>query len=196
MICRDARELLSALVDEQLTDAEEIAVRTHLERCEGCRAALEEMEATVSAVSSLPRVEVSGDFTARVMERVEAIEERRLRLPAWLRWEPRVLLPAPAMRMAAVLVLGVLVGYGWAHFRGGDGAVSPVAQEQLAAPAESSGSLSSPAAADARHAIPAGEEIDYVLDRYTLIQGQGAAAPGASRSTRPAVANQDVPVRF
>jgi anti-sigma factor RsiW len=199
MICRDARELLSALIDEQLTDAEEIAIRSHLESCAGCRAALGEMEGAVAAVRSLPRVDVSDDFTARVMGRVERFEARRFRWPRWERWDLSVWLPAPALRVAAALVLGVLVGYGGARFWTGRAGAPMHAQEELAAPAESSAAsaLSSPVEPGLQRAIPAGDEIDYVLDRYTMITGRGATAlPGASNPSGPAVANQDVPVRF
>jgi hypothetical protein len=196
MICRDARELLSALIDEQLTEAEELSVRAHLEGCAECRSLAAELESAVAAVRALPRVEATPDFTARVMTRVRRHEERRARWRDLAFWEPGALLPVPALRVAAAVVLGLLVGYGaaqWVSF-GAKGA--PLQAHLYAAPPESLGT--GPQATGLSHGpvdldatSTAAGDVDYVLDRYTVVGG-GAESPAVG----PSLVNQDVPVRF
>jgi anti-sigma factor RsiW len=208
MNCRDAQELLSALIDEQVTDAEEIAVRAHLESCPACRDALSEIEQAAAAVRDLPRVEVGRDFTDRVMARVGRERSRRApgeRWTGWRAWTALEFLPAPALRVAAALVLGLLVGFGAARL-GGNGARSSLVAEQAPALPVSRGGESLGVAGRAlapsdvergwQSAHSAAGEIDYVLDRYTLVPGQtGESAAGGARRP-PAVANRDVIVRF
>lgn len=193
MICRDARELLSAWIDEQLAEAEELSVRAHLEGCVACRALARELESTVAAVRSLPRIEAAPDFTARVVSRAQRHEERR----AWWRGlvfrEPGAFVPAPALRVAAALVLGLLAGYGAAQWNPGRSGPAPLAVDTRSVPGESLGTASG--ATDLGGTRPGGlaaGEIDYVLDRYTVVHG----GPPGAQPMRPVLANQDVPVRF
>jgi len=190
MICRDARELLSAWIDDQLTEAEELSVRAHLEGCDTCRSLAGELESVVSTVRSLPRVEATGDFTARVMGRVQRREERRGWWRDLLRWEPGSLMPAPALRVAAALVLGLFAGFGVAQWTPWSTAPATVSVDSRTLLGESLGAVPASAPAETPR-LAGGTEIDYVLDRYTVVHG-AAGAP----AMRPVLANQDVPVRF
>ncbi|MDR9451744.1 MAG: zf-HC2 domain-containing protein, partial [Acidimicrobiia bacterium] len=65
-------ELLSALLDGELTGDEEVRIAEHLATCSGCREELDDLNAARTAVRSLPVVEMppglglSGEQPAEV----------------------------------------------------------------------------------------------------------------------------------
>lgn len=68
---RGLQSLLSAYVDDQVTDAEARRVQRHLSGCEACGAELESLRATVGLLRSLPELAVPRSF------RLTAIPESR-----------------------------------------------------------------------------------------------------------------------
>lgn len=66
-------ELLSALLDGELTDHEEVRIAEHLETCSVCREELDDLNAARTALRSLPVVEMppglgqSGENLAEVL---------------------------------------------------------------------------------------------------------------------------------
>lgn len=60
-------DLLSALVDGELSPAQERAARSHLESCPGCRRELEEVTSARHLVRSLPDVAVPFGFERRLL---------------------------------------------------------------------------------------------------------------------------------
>jgi hypothetical protein len=107
MTCRDAREQLSALLDEALGAAERRALEAHLATCPECRRELEQLRATTTLLGRLPAVRAPAGFVDRVM--TEAYR------PGW----PRRLLDAlfvplrvkVPLEAAAVLLVGVSALY-------------------------------------------------------------------------------------
>ena len=107
MTCPDAREQLSALLDDALTAAERAALETHLATCADCRREMERLRSTVTLLGRLGPAHAPPGFVDRVM-----IEAYR---PAWPRrlldtlFRPlRVKLPLEA---AAVLLVGISALY-------------------------------------------------------------------------------------
>jgi len=107
MTCHDAREQLSALLDEALTVAERAALERHLATCADCRRELEQLRGTVALLGRLGPIHAPAGFVDRVM--TEAYR------PSWIRrlldalFRPlRVKLPLEA---AAVLLVGISALY-------------------------------------------------------------------------------------
>ena len=76
-------DVLSGLLDGELTPAQEAAARSHLDRCAYCTAELEAVEAVRLRVRSLPPVEAPfGFFERMLLPRRPAWPERSSR-PAW-----------------------------------------------------------------------------------------------------------------
>lgn len=70
MNCNQLRDLYSDYADGTLDEAAEISVRRHLAACPGCRRLDEAFRRGVCALRGLPRVRASGDFDARLQERI------------------------------------------------------------------------------------------------------------------------------
>lgn len=117
MKCADARELLSAYVDDMLSDSERTALEEHLRICATCAHELAELRQTIAALATLPEVEPPAEFRQQLRQRLDRLAaadqptsaktRRGFRL-AWLR---------PRGAVAAVLV-GVLIfasGYGTSY---------------------------------------------------------------------------------
>jgi hypothetical protein len=112
MKCADARELLSALLDDAPGPAESADVRAHLEACEACRAHLAELESVVGLVREIPAPPLPDGFATEVVARLP-----RRGVPAPIRW----LAPLAA---AACLLLVVKFGF----FSGEESAVRHLAE--------------------------------------------------------------------
>ncbi len=74
MDCRDAREHLSALIDEEAF-SEADAVRGHLDRCVACARERAELEGCRRLVASLPRLAAPEGFAERVLRAIEQSEQ-------------------------------------------------------------------------------------------------------------------------
>lgn len=72
MNCRDAENTLSAYLDGQLSEVERKPLEEHLEQCENCRRALEELTLIRDALRSLPEVEMPEGLHGRIMAAVRA----------------------------------------------------------------------------------------------------------------------------
>jgi len=70
--CDDVRELLSALLDEELSPEERIMALGHIERCAPCRAWLAQVHAAQQRLRAYPRIESARDLNDVVMVRVTA----------------------------------------------------------------------------------------------------------------------------
>ena len=106
MNCHDARELLSGLVDAELTPDEQSLVETHLAECADCRKDHERLGATVALVRQMERPRAPVGFVDRVLEVVQPT-------PWYRRWLGRLFLPLsvklPAEAAALLLVGGLAV---------------------------------------------------------------------------------------
>jgi hypothetical protein len=105
--CHDAREQLSALLDDALSAPERQALGAHLAACAECRRELEQLRATVARLGRLPPVHAPAGFVDRVMAQAYRPSWPRRLLDALFR-PLRVKLPLEA---AAVLLVGVSALY-------------------------------------------------------------------------------------
>jgi hypothetical protein len=111
MTCPEARELLSALLDDALSPAERQAIDAHLRTCAECARELTELRETVALLERLPPVHAPAGFVDRVVETAYR--------PSWPRrvadalFRPlRVKLPLEA---AAVVLVGISALYVYRH---------------------------------------------------------------------------------
>ncbi len=79
--CVEAREMISAAADDELTHTDEQRLAEHLEHCDACRGHADRLTA-MTRVVRLRAVAVEPDFVERVMVRVPTV---RLGRGAWLR---------------------------------------------------------------------------------------------------------------
>jgi anti-sigma factor RsiW len=63
MTCHDAREQLTALLDDALAAPERAVVDAHLASCAECRRELEQLRATVALIACRPRARPRGSST-------------------------------------------------------------------------------------------------------------------------------------
>ena len=70
MNCHDARDLLSALLDEALDPSERALVQAHLEGCADCRRELDGLRSTVSLLSRVERARAPVGFVDKVLAEV------------------------------------------------------------------------------------------------------------------------------
>lgn len=114
MDCTKLNEQLAGYLGNELNGNERAAVEAHLESCASCRAEVEALQATVGELAQLTTVSA-----AEAAASTAGLEVRRR--PSW--WSRTL---SGAMRYAAVLVIGVLIGHYLINGR---------AQNQLAQPA-------------------------------------------------------------
>ncbi|MCL6551865.1 MAG: zf-HC2 domain-containing protein [Firmicutes bacterium] len=98
------RRQLSAYLDEELRPEEAAAVRAHLAACAPCAAELEELRATRALLRRLPAPQVPAGFLDDLRARLAAEGTGRRA------WWPPVLVARPAVLVAAVVAVLILVG--------------------------------------------------------------------------------------
>ncbi len=111
MTCHDAREQLSALLDDPFAASEREAVEAHLATCSECRRELARLRGTVTLLGRLPPVHAPAGFVDRVMaESFRRSWRHRLLQAVFL--PLRVKLPLEA---AALVLVGVSALYVYQH---------------------------------------------------------------------------------
>ena len=111
MTCHDAREQLSALLDDPFAASEREAVEAHLATCSECRRELARLRGTVTLLGRLPPVHAPAGFVDRVMaESSRSSWRHRLLQAVFL--PLRVKLPLEA---AALVLVGVSALYVYQH---------------------------------------------------------------------------------
>jgi anti-sigma factor RsiW len=111
MTCHDAREQLSALLDDALAASELEVVEAHLAMCSECRRELARLRGTVTLLGHLPPVHAPAGFVDRVMAETSRSSWRHRLLRA-LFLPLRVKLPLEA---AALVLIGVSALYVHQH---------------------------------------------------------------------------------
>jgi hypothetical protein len=106
VICVEACELFSALVDEALSSTERSSLEAHLATCADCPRELERFRATVALLQGLPRPRAPVGFVDRVLARARP-EPWPRRLGRWLFVPLRAKLPMEAAAVALVAVVAV-----------------------------------------------------------------------------------------
>ena len=96
------KELLSALLDGELSESERGAALAHLAECEACQAYFAELNAMHDALADLDEAEPPADFAAGVLARLheDAAPQPMKRHNPWRRW-------GTLAACAAVIVLAV-----------------------------------------------------------------------------------------
>ena len=66
--CGEVRELSSDLIDEELNQATEVRVKSHLAKCGPCQAFVNTLRATVGLLRASPRPEAPSDLRQKLRE--------------------------------------------------------------------------------------------------------------------------------
>jgi hypothetical protein len=180
MTCQDARELLSALLDDALSPAERHALDAHLATCAECRRELDRLRGTVALLGRVPPVHAPAGFVDRVMAEAYRPSWARRVLDALFR-PLRVKLPLEA---AAVLLVGVSAVYVYQRTPEVRELARQESRESSRAPAVTPSAPAPPAAP--RDAAEPSRFRDLASDAKRAPAEQGAAREEA-RPTPPAV---------
>jgi anti-sigma factor RsiW len=113
MNCDEAKELITALVDQELLDPERSSLEAHLQECAKCRSALEEERALKQATRAVGMsLRSPGELRDRILSDPRIFPERQ---PA-RRWRdyfwPMPHIPRPAF-VAALILIAALPALYW-----------------------------------------------------------------------------------
>lgn len=78
MNCQEIRDSLSAYLDDFLTEEERDKIRAHIEHCPNCRQELEDLEKTITMLSSLEEIIPPANFRRELRHKLEQ-ETRKTR---------------------------------------------------------------------------------------------------------------------
>ena len=108
MTCHDAREQLSALIDDVLDAEERSAVEAHLATCPECRRELQRLRGTVALLRAVEPVRAPVGFVDRVLGAARPVPwPRRLFRALVLPWPVKLPVEAAAIVLVAVGVIYV-----------------------------------------------------------------------------------------
>src|SRR5262245_51869523 len=108
MTCHDAREQLSALIDDALGAEERSAVEAHLATCAECRRELDQLRRTVGLLRAVEPERAPAGFVDRVLEAARPEPwPRRLVRALLLPWPVKLPVEAAAIVLVAVGVVYV-----------------------------------------------------------------------------------------
>jgi hypothetical protein len=95
MNCRSAEPLLSAFLEDELSQKERRSMETHLLACRRCSLAARELRATVELMEGLPLAETNPHFEEDLLARIRSGEGLRPTVVEWVRGllEPAKLRP-------------------------------------------------------------------------------------------------------
>ncbi|UCG79452.1 MAG: DUF2275 domain-containing protein [Nitrospirota bacterium] len=82
--CEKIREMLSALIDNELTGDETVMVKEHLGSCMECENAYKEMLQTVGNIQNLDNIEPPPWMTGKIMQRIREESVRRKGFWGWM----------------------------------------------------------------------------------------------------------------
>ena len=99
--------LLSAYLDNELTDTERLQVSGHLESCADCRNQLAALQAADAMIRGSDVIEPSATFERRFWGKVSALGRRKP--PVWKQWLQPGWRPAMAVGLTACIVIGALI---------------------------------------------------------------------------------------
>ena len=85
MNCRSAEPLLSAFLEDDLSQNERRNLESHLLSCRRCSQGVRELRATLEMLQTIPEVETSPHFEADLLARIRSGEGLRPSLIEWLR---------------------------------------------------------------------------------------------------------------
>jgi len=189
MTCPDAREQLSALIDDALGAEERGAVEAHLATCAECRRELERLRDTVALLRAVEPARAPAGFVDRVLEAARpAPWPRRLVRALLLPWP--VKLPVEA---AAIVLVAVGVAYVFQATQGLQqarhlGSVQPMttASDQAApAPPSQDAAREAPPTPGAARAKQTARTLEGARQNKEQAPGQKALEKSASEKETP-----------
>jgi len=105
-----AQDLLSAYLENDLSESERVAVESHLDACTGCSDDLRDLREAVSFLRRLPAPEPPPFLASRVMARIADGEAQPGGFWRWLSQASTPVIAAPLAAAAAALAVFALVG--------------------------------------------------------------------------------------
>lgn len=143
MHCERITELLSAALDDELSQQEAVELKKHLEVCPDCRELEAQLAALREPLFNMEELQAPEGFASGVMERIRMAEEKKAKvIPFFRRPQVRAL---AGLAACAVLCVGLMKPELFSGM-GADNAAAEIAQETTAAAA----------AAPAAPLVPAG----------------------------------------
>ena len=113
MRCSKANWQLQLYLDQQLSQADFLALEAHLSTCPGCRATLHALEETTSALESMEQVLEPANLTTNIMRRValsaQQKEQPRVRESSFVLLRPSLQELLAAVLLATVSTLGLIL---------------------------------------------------------------------------------------
>jgi len=101
MNCEQMTALLSAYMDGELTAAEQVHVRAHLEQCPECRALYEQLMTLHTSFSDLEEISAPENFAQGVMARIRAEENPKV-IPLFKRPQVRAVMGLAACALLCI----------------------------------------------------------------------------------------------
>ncbi|MGO0058791.1 zf-HC2 domain-containing protein [Brevibacillus fluminis] len=87
MDCRDSIVMIHECLDGDMDEYANLQLQTHLKECPRCHTHMHELQKAIVFVQSASHIQVSADFTARVLAQLPAPRKGH-RLSNWLRQHP------------------------------------------------------------------------------------------------------------
>ena len=113
MTCKEAEELITALVDNELNDLERQATESHLKNCSGCQFLYEqEKELKIQLYSIGAKVSAPADLRAKILSDHRIIPQTTQPSRGWkgFSWAPNIV-TRPAFALAVLMMLLVPIFY-------------------------------------------------------------------------------------
>ena len=107
MSCHTVTSRLSAYQDNELPDAEKVAVERHLSACPPCNEQFIKLQQAWEALGGLSNLSVSPEFYRQVHRRLAIEGKNPFREPAYGGWFRRLL---PISAVASLIAAGILLG--------------------------------------------------------------------------------------
>ena len=189
MTCHDAREQLSALIDDALGAEERGAVEAHLATCADCRRELERLRDTVALLRAVEPARAPTGFVDRVLEAARpAPWSRRLVRALLLPWPVKLPVEAAAIVLVAVGVVYVFQATQGLQQARHLGSVQPMttASDQAApAPPTQDAAREAPSTPEAARAKQTARTLEGARQNKEQAPGQKALEKSASEKETP-----------
>jgi len=195
MICDDARESLSALLDESLTPDERRAVEAHLEGCAECRRELDRLRQTVALLHRVSPAHAPVGFVDRVVTAAQPKPWYR-RVAATVFFPLTTKLPVEATALVMVALLAVYTFERTPSLQQAARPEAPSSSDRVERPAAPSDARKEPESAPVLRGAPSPvlgtrspeprRDDTVARERKTRAEGAPAASPPPAASTAPA----------
>lgn len=195
MTCDDARESLSALLDESLAPDERRAVEAHLEGCAECRRELDRLRQTVALLRRVSPAHAPVGFVDRVVAAAQPKPWYR-RIAATVFFPLTTKLPVEATALVMVALLAVYTFERTPSLQQAARPEAPSSSDRVERPAALSDARKEPESAPVLRGAPSpalgtrspGPRRDDTVarERKTRAEGAPAASPPPASSTAPA----------